>query len=134
MLTYSLKCQWYVYIRRDTSSSLPPKPSTQQKTLLLDLDETLVHSTVKRPLKFHYRLSVTLAKNPTEFYVIKRPNVDKFLKQVRLKVASQKLVNAKGVLLSLNSGNSHTPPTFRFANGTRYTFSRQAFATMPNHC
>jgi len=78
--------QWYSTIRPDSSSSMKDKDIRQKKTLLLDLDETLVHSTIKQPPRYHFRLQVTLTKIPTEFFVIKRPFVDKFLAQVRQEV------------------------------------------------
>lgn len=77
--------QWYSTIRPDSSSTFKENDIKHKKTLLLDLDETLVHSTIKQPPSYHFRLKVMLTKIPTEFFVIKRPFVDKFLAQVREK-------------------------------------------------
>jgi Dullard-like phosphatase family protein len=73
---------YYATIRSDSSSALGSNPQKPKKTLLLDLDETLVHSTIKRPPRSHFNLHVCLGRVPAEFFVIKRPFVDQFLEQV----------------------------------------------------
>eukprot|EP01113_Clastostelium_recurvatum_P050916 TRINITY_DN976_c0_g1_i1.p1 TRINITY_DN976_c0_g1~~TRINITY_DN976_c0_g1_i1.p1 ORF type:complete len:308 (-),score=67.95 TRINITY_DN976_c0_g1_i1:208-1131(-) len=65
-----------------TPSIPPPMPSPDRKTLILDLDETLVHSTVKPVHVYHMTVDVTLEGVQCTFYVIKRPHVDAFLQQV----------------------------------------------------
>lgn len=51
--------------------------------LVLDLDETLVHSTV-RPARIaaDFIVSVSMNSVPVKFYVHKRPHLDKFLEMV----------------------------------------------------
>lgn len=54
----------------------------KRKTLILDLDETLVHSTIQ-PVNHHQIVvEVVIDAMPCTFYVIKRPHVDTFLKKV----------------------------------------------------
>lgn len=63
----------------------------KRKTLVLDLDETLIHSqhdgvtrqTVKPGTPPDFILRVTIDRNPVRFYVHKRPHVDYFLNVVR---------------------------------------------------
>jgi len=75
----------------DTKKSVPsktiicnpsPSPSTKRKTLILDLDETLVHSTIKPVTHHHLTVDVMIDGVSCKFYVIKRPHVDYFLKRV----------------------------------------------------
>jgi TFIIF-interacting CTD phosphatase-like protein len=60
---------------------LPP-PNLKRKTLILDLDETLVHSTIKAVTHHHITVDVLIDGMTCTFYVIKRPHVDLFLKKV----------------------------------------------------
>ena len=61
---------------------LPEKPyyNSKKKTLILDLDETLVHSAFK-PFYFQSDivLQMTFEQKPQTIYVLKRPHVDDFL-------------------------------------------------------
>ncbi|KAJ3436849.1 ctd nuclear envelope phosphatase [Anaeramoeba flamelloides] len=66
----------------------PPRRQEKLKnrrklTLVLDLDETLVHSCqIPKPnLKYDMTVKCTIQKIETLFYVYKRPYVDQFLKQ-----------------------------------------------------
>lgn len=62
---------------------LPPQsPEHQDKnTLVLDLDETLVHSSFQ-PISCHITLKVTIDQKSTTVYVVKRPGLDKFIEKV----------------------------------------------------
>ncbi|XP_037916922.1 CTD nuclear envelope phosphatase 1 homolog isoform X2 [Hermetia illucens] len=59
----------------------------QRKTLVLDLDETLIHShhdamprnTVKPGTPYDFTVKVTIDRHPVRFFVHKRPHVDFFL-------------------------------------------------------
>ncbi|XP_055624917.1 CTD nuclear envelope phosphatase 1 homolog isoform X1 [Toxorhynchites rutilus septentrionalis] len=59
----------------------------QRKTLVLDLDETLIHShhdamprnTVKPGTPHDFTVKVTIDRHPVRFFVHKRPHVDYFL-------------------------------------------------------
>jgi len=57
-------------------------PHLKRKTLILDLDETLVHSTIQLVHHHHFTVEVEIDAMPCTFYVIKRPHVDAFLKKV----------------------------------------------------
>ncbi|KNC54173.1 serine/threonine-protein phosphatase dullard-A [Thecamonas trahens ATCC 50062] len=54
----------------------------ERKTLVLDLDETLVHSTLRPAGEPDLELRVHIDSFPCVFYVFKRPHVDAFLRQV----------------------------------------------------
>lgn len=54
----------------------------KRKTLILDLDETLVHSTIKTVTHHHITVDVVIDGLTCTFYVIKRPHVDLFLQKV----------------------------------------------------
>mmetsp|Transcript_39869 Transcript_39869/g.55395 ORF Transcript_39869/g.55395 Transcript_39869/m.55395 type:complete len:340 (-) Transcript_39869:296-1315(-) len=59
----------------------PPKQPRDfsKKTLVLDLDETLVHSSFKPVNNADYIIPVEIDNKVTDVYVIKRPWVDKFM-------------------------------------------------------
>ncbi|KAL2931014.1 Uncharacterized protein RDABS01_036424 [Bienertia sinuspersici] len=59
---------------------LPPLENPEKKTIFLDLDETLIHSS-SDPLSKHFDFVVrpTIDGETMTFYVLKRPGVDKFL-------------------------------------------------------
>jgi NLI interacting factor-like phosphatase len=54
----------------------------KQKTLVLDLDETLIHSSCKSIQKYDMMIEVLMNKTACLYYVTKRPFVDYFLKMV----------------------------------------------------
>lgn len=68
----------------DTGLLLPPKdPSLAgKKCLVLDLDETLVHSSFKYLRSADFVIPVEIDNVTHHVYVIKRPGVDEFLKTV----------------------------------------------------
>jgi CTD nuclear envelope phosphatase 1 len=80
--------------RRQPSYSIPDSPSGRltQKTLILDLDETLIHSMAKggRMSTGHMvevKLNTTTGQGPSQlhpilYYVHKRPHCDDFLRRV----------------------------------------------------
>jgi hypothetical protein len=53
-----------------------------KKTLVLDLDETLVHSRIHEPDHYNYAISLTFDDTPFTFYVSERPHVHTFLREV----------------------------------------------------
>jgi len=63
---------------------LPPQPPllSGRKCLVLDLDETLVHSSAKLVPNAHYIIPVEFEDTVHLFYVLKRPGVDEFLRRV----------------------------------------------------
>lgn len=63
--------------------NITPPPNLKRKTLILDLDETLVHSTIKAVTHHHLTVDVLIDGMTCTFYVIKRPHVDLFLNKVR---------------------------------------------------
>jgi len=60
----------------------PTYPPPKKKVLVLDLDETLIHSTAKRVLYYDWRLEVYIKGMKCEFNVIKRPYMELFLQTV----------------------------------------------------
>ncbi|PIN06693.1 TFIIF-interacting CTD phosphatase, including NLI-interacting factor [Handroanthus impetiginosus] len=60
--------------------TLPPLLSPQKKTIFLDLDETLVHSTANIPPDYYdFVVRPVIEGEHVDFYVLKRPFVDEFL-------------------------------------------------------
>lgn len=59
-----------------------PKELTGKKCLVLDLDETLVHSSFKYLRQADFVIPVDIDNQLHNVYVIKRPGVDEFLKRV----------------------------------------------------
>jgi RNA polymerase II subunit A small phosphatase-like protein len=60
---------------------LPPATNPQRKTLLLDLDETLVHVTQDPTEKYTFSLVLDISGKPTPFYISTRPYLDQFLSE-----------------------------------------------------
>jgi len=56
----------------------------RKMTLVLDLDETLVHSSPKRLFRHDYKIHISTADSPAGcwFFVKKRPHIDRFLRAV----------------------------------------------------
>lgn len=54
----------------------------KRKTLVLDLDETLIHSSPQGSYRAHHRIEVVIDKVACLYYVYKRPHVDYFLRRV----------------------------------------------------
>lgn len=65
-----------------TTYLLPPVTGTTRKCLVLDLDETLVHSSFKPIDDADFTLDIELENNIHTVYVRKRPGVDYFLTEV----------------------------------------------------
>jgi CTD small phosphatase-like protein 2 len=61
---------------------LPPGPRHHRTTLVLDLDETLVHCSVNPVEKFDFKFPVAFNAVDYQVYVRKRPYVDYFLEAV----------------------------------------------------
>lgn len=61
-----------------TATPLPPG----RKKLVLDLDETLIHSTTRGMLDYDTTIEVALGNMSCIFYIHKRPYADYFLRQV----------------------------------------------------
>jgi len=80
------KRQLELYSKTNNNAPLLPPPHSptnlRRKTLILDLDETLVHSTIKTVTHHHITVDVLIDGLTCTFYVIKRPHVDLFLKKV----------------------------------------------------
>ncbi|KAK1424846.1 hypothetical protein QVD17_20185 [Tagetes erecta] len=68
---------------QETKDPLPPLTSPNQKTVFLDLDETLIHSVpangLIRPRNYDFVVKPLLDGERVVFYVTKRPFVDEFL-------------------------------------------------------
>jgi len=59
-----------------------PPDSSGKKCLVLDLDETLVHSSFQPVTSAHYVIPVTIEGLVHNVFVIKRPGVDHFMKRM----------------------------------------------------
>ncbi|XWS12463.1 hypothetical protein CRYUN_Cryun37aG0090800 [Craigia yunnanensis] len=65
---------------------LPPLISESKKTIFLDLDETLVHSSPDPPPKMYdFVVRPNIEGQIMNFYVLKRPGVDFFLEEISKK-------------------------------------------------
>ncbi|XVF87264.1 hypothetical protein PTKIN_Ptkin18bG0105100 [Pterospermum kingtungense] len=65
---------------------LPPLVSDKKGTIVLDLDETLVHSTLDPPPpRYDFTVSRKIHRVTINFYVSKRPGVDEFLEMISKK-------------------------------------------------
>ncbi|KAJ2891227.1 Nuclear envelope morphology protein 1, partial [Coemansia aciculifera] len=56
--------------------------TARRKILVLDLDETLIHSSPQGSYRAHHRIEVVIDKVACLYYVYKRPHVDYFLRRV----------------------------------------------------
>lgn len=64
-------------------NALPPLDSSTRKTIFLDLDETLVHSkSDPPPEKFDFVVRPLINGERMNFYVLKRPGLDRFLRRI----------------------------------------------------
>ncbi|XWS19753.1 hypothetical protein CRYUN_Cryun31cG0044000 [Craigia yunnanensis] len=65
---------------------LPPLVSDKKETIVLDLDETLVHSILEPPPpRYDFTVSRNMDGVTINFYVLKRPGVDEFLEMISKK-------------------------------------------------
>lgn len=59
------------------------KKKKKKKTIFLDLDETLVHSTLQPPpVRFDFVVRPRIDGEELTFFVVKRPGVDEFLERI----------------------------------------------------
>jgi Dullard-like phosphatase family protein len=68
----------------DMKGILPPQPAALagRKTLVLDLDETLVHSKFDPVIGADFEIPIDLDGRKHIVYVLKRPHVDEFLREM----------------------------------------------------
>ncbi|KAE8715018.1 putative Haloacid dehalogenase-like hydrolase superfamily protein [Hibiscus syriacus] len=72
--------------RKDNRNRLPPLASDELKTIVLDLDETLVHSSpYQPPITYDFVIKPSIYGLEMNFYVLKRPGVDEFLEAISKK-------------------------------------------------
>lgn len=57
---------------------LPPQKE-QKRVLVLDLDETLIHTTFVKPEKYDFETEIVVNGNTTKVYSVKRFGLDAFL-------------------------------------------------------
>ncbi|KAJ3245135.1 Nuclear envelope morphology protein 1 [Chytriomyces hyalinus] len=77
--------EWFGYRKQHKQRVLRPlrqQKELPKKTLVLDLDETLVHSTSMGSRHHDHIIEVLVDKHVCLYYVYKRPGVDLFLKKV----------------------------------------------------
>ncbi|KAK8481362.1 hypothetical protein V6N11_038037 [Hibiscus sabdariffa] len=73
-------------LRKSNRSRLPPLASDKSKTIVLDLDETLVHASPDPPPKMYdFMIKPSIYGVGMNFYVLKRPGVDEFLEAISKK-------------------------------------------------
>ncbi|GAU24271.1 hypothetical protein TSUD_48590 [Trifolium subterraneum] len=66
-----------------TTTTLLPPSILNRKTIFLDLDETLIHSTTSRPPDgFDFVIRTVIDETPMDFYVVKRPGIDELLESL----------------------------------------------------
>lgn len=58
---------------------LLPSQKQPKKSLVLDLDETLIHTTFNKPAKYDFESEVLFNGKTTKIYTIKRFGLDAFL-------------------------------------------------------
>ncbi|OMJ78128.1 hypothetical protein SteCoe_22147 [Stentor coeruleus] len=79
---FSKLCSCFI-VRHKASSEeitlLPPHNIQGKKTLILDLDETLVHSSLQPIEKCDLKLTITIDTNLVDIYVLIRPGAEDFL-------------------------------------------------------
>lgn len=69
-------------VQSEDTIQLLPRSNSSKKTLILDLDETLVHSSLQPLAKYDLKLSVDLNQNFIDIYVLIRPGAQEFLEKV----------------------------------------------------
>jgi CTD nuclear envelope phosphatase 1 len=70
-------------VHQSSMTSTPSFSSMMKtKTLILDLDETLIHSTSRGSRADAHMIEVMVDNHACLYYVYKRPHVDHFLKKV----------------------------------------------------
>ena len=65
--------------RKSKKISLLPELENEMKTLVLDLEETLIFSTFKKPTKYDFSIEIEMRGVFKILYVTKRFGVDSFL-------------------------------------------------------
>ncbi|CAJ2658773.1 unnamed protein product [Trifolium pratense] len=66
-----------------TGTALLPPSILNRKTIFLDLDETLIHSsTSPPPCRFDFVVRPIIDGAPMDFYVVKRPGIDELLESL----------------------------------------------------
>jgi Dullard-like phosphatase family protein len=58
------------------------KNLNRKKMLVLDLDETLIHSSLKKLKKYDFTISMYIDNRVSTFYVAERPHLHKFMEEV----------------------------------------------------
>uniref|UniRef100_A0A7N0RES8 FCP1 homology domain-containing protein n=1 Tax=Kalanchoe fedtschenkoi TaxID=63787 RepID=A0A7N0RES8_KALFE len=67
----------------ENPTKLPPQTSPRKPTVVLDLDETLVHATVDPPTRrFDFVVRPRIGGEIVTFYVLKRPGLSEFLEKL----------------------------------------------------
>ncbi|KAK2447498.1 SCP1 small phosphatase [Trifolium repens] len=76
-------CKTLLFDDNESTTALLPPSILNRKTIFLDLDETLVHSTTSPPPdRFDFVVHPIIDGAPMDFYVVKRPGIDELLESL----------------------------------------------------
>jgi RNA polymerase II subunit A small phosphatase-like protein len=76
-------CKTLLFDENESTTALLPPSILSRKTIFLDLDETLVHSTTSPPPdRFDFVVRPIIDGAPMDFYVVKRPGIDELLESL----------------------------------------------------
>ncbi|KAK2393787.1 SCP1 small phosphatase [Trifolium repens] len=76
-------CKTLLFDDNESTTALLPPSILNRKTIFLDLDETLVHSTTSPPPdRFDFVVRPIIDGAPMDFYVVKRPGIDELLESL----------------------------------------------------
>lgn len=68
-----------IHSQTENLSPLLPLSLKKRKTLILDLDETLIHSSIQKVENYAFTVDIKIGDKIQTVYVLKRPGVDEFL-------------------------------------------------------
>lgn len=65
--------------KKSVYGSVLPEQKEKKRVLVLDLDETLIHTSFTKPAKFDFDLDVLFNGRNTKIYTVKRFGLEAFL-------------------------------------------------------
>ncbi len=97
----------------------PMKPPRRKKTLVLDLDETLVHSSSRQTYRQDLTVEVMVEKQSLLYYVYQRPHCDYFLEKVQHGSLMQQVSEWYRVTVFTASVSDYADPVIDFLDKRR---------------